>query len=122
MPAGDIRSWTGHGVRITLDGHTAVGDDSDFTLRFAHVAATGEATGPVTDPQPYVGAAGHVVVMRADASTFAHRHAETYDDQGRPVLALPVTSFGPALDLPVRFDRPGHTGSGRSSSSPTEPS
>ncbi len=64
-------------------------------------------TGPVTDLQPYLGAAGHVVVMRADGSTFAHRHAETFDTHDRPVLALPGTRFGPDLDLHVRFDRPG---------------
>ena len=45
--------------------------------------------------------------MRADGSTFAHRHAETFDSAGRPVLALPGTTFGPDLDLHVRFDRPG---------------
>ena len=67
----------------------------------------GRNAGPVTDLQPYLGAAGHVVVMRADGSTFAHRHAETFDSAGRPVLALPGTRFGPDLDLHVRFDRPG---------------
>ena len=45
--------------------------------------------------------------MRADGSAFAHRHAETFDGRGRPVLALPGTTFGPDLDLHVRFDRPG---------------
>ena len=57
--------------------------------------------------QPYLGAAGHVVVMRADGTDFQHRHAETYDDRGRPVQALPGTEFGPELDLHVRFDEPG---------------
>jgi Cu+-exporting ATPase len=57
--------------------------------------------------QPYLGAAGHVVVMRSDGSTFAHRHAETFDDQDRSVLALPGTTFGAELDLHVEFDRPG---------------
>ena len=45
--------------------------------------------------------------MRTDGSTFAHRHAETFDTHDRPVLALPGTRFGPDLDLHVRFDRPG---------------
>jgi Cu+-exporting ATPase len=45
--------------------------------------------------------------MNADGSTFAHRHAETFDNAGRPVLALPGTLFGPDLDLHVRFDRLG---------------
>ena len=107
MPTRDVRSWTGHGVRISLEGDATVGATSDLALTFAHVDAAGQNTGPVTDLQPYLGAAGHVVVMRADGSTFAHRHAETFDSAGRPVLALPGTRFGPDLDLHVRFDRPG---------------
>jgi Cu+-exporting ATPase len=58
----------------------------------------------VDDLQPYLAAAGHVVVLREDGTRFAHRHAETFDDQGRPVLALPGTLFGPELDLHVRFE------------------
>jgi Cu+-exporting ATPase len=107
VPATEIRSWTGAGVRIHLEGDATVGATSDLALAFSHVDAAGRETGPVTDLQPYLGAAGHVVVMRADGSTFAHRHAETFDDQDRPVLALPGTRFGPDLDLHVRFDRPG---------------
>lgn len=107
VPARDVRSWTGHGVRISLEGDATVGTTSDLALRFARVDDAGQDAGPVTDLQPYLGAAGHVVVMRADGSTFAHRHAETFDSAGRPVLALPGTRFGPDLDLHVRFDRPG---------------
>jgi P-type Cu+ transporter len=107
VSADDVRSWTGDGVRIDLDGRAVLGGDSDFTLRLDRVDSSGHATGPVDDLQPYLGAAGHVVVMRSDGSAFAHRHAETFDDSGRPVLALPGTTFGPDLDLHVRFDRPG---------------
>ncbi len=107
VPADDVRSWTGGGVRIDLDGRAVLGGNSDFALRLDHVAGSGSVTGPIDDLRPYLGAAGHVVVMRADGSAFAHRHAETFDDSGRPVLALPGTTFGPDLDLHVRFDRPG---------------
>jgi Cu+-exporting ATPase len=107
VPTGEVRSWTGNGVRIRLEGDATVGATSDLALTFAHVDAAGQEIGPVTDLQPYLGAAGHVVVMRADGSTFAHRHAETFDNHGRPVLAVPGTRFGPHLDLHVRFDRPG---------------
>jgi Cu+-exporting ATPase len=107
VPAEDVRSWTGDGVRISLEGDAAVGATSDLTLSFAHVDDAGRKTGPVTDLRPYLGAAGHVVVMGPDGSTFDHRHAETFDSAGRPVLALPGTRFGPDLDLHVRFDRPG---------------
>jgi Cu+-exporting ATPase len=107
LPTTDVRTWTGHAVRIRLEGDATVGVTSDLALTFTHIDADGQNTGPVTDLQPYLGAAGHVVVMRADGSTFAHRHAETFDSSGRPVLALPGTRFGPDLDLHVRFERPG---------------
>ena len=100
VPAYDVREQTVDGVRISLDGAAHVDETSDFTLRFAH-ASTGET---VDDLQPYLGAAGHVVVLRQDGTRFGHRHAETSDDQGRPVLALPGTEFGPELDLHVRFE------------------
>jgi Cu+-exporting ATPase len=100
LPTQDVRSQVVSGVRVELDGEARVAEDSDFTLRFTDVSSGA----PVGDLQPYLGAAGHVVVMHSDGSRFAHRHAETYDDQGRPVLALPGTSFGPELDLHVRFE------------------
>jgi Cu+-exporting ATPase len=107
VPTRDVRRYTADGVGITLAGRAVVGQDSDLTLSFAHLDAAGLPTGPVDDLQPYLGSAGHVVVMRADGSTFAHQHAETFDSHGRPVLALPGTTFGPDLDLHVRFERPG---------------
>jgi Cu+-exporting ATPase len=100
VPADDVRSQVVSGVRIDLDGEAHVGETSDFALRFAD-AGSGE---PVDDLTPYLGAAGHVVVMRHDGSMFGHRHAETFDDQGRPRFALPGTEFGPELDLHVKFE------------------
>jgi Cu+-exporting ATPase len=87
---------------VRLDGKAHLDETSDFTLRFTDAAGR-----PVDDLQPYLGAAGHVVMMRADGSSFAHRHAETFDERGRPVFALPGTTFGPDLNLHVDFDRPG---------------
>jgi Cu+-exporting ATPase len=99
LPATDVREQVVDGVRITLDGEAHVAQTSDFTLEFSD-ALTGE---PVSDLQPYLGAAGHVVVMRGDGTRFGHRHAETFDDQGRPVAAMPGTTFGPELDLHITF-------------------
>ena len=73
---------------------------------------------PVTGIQPYLGAAGHVVILRNDGTRFAHAHAETTDSHGRPVFAIPGTSFGPDLDLHTRFAPPAPTGCGASSGSP----
>ena len=59
VPTGDVRAATVGGVRMALDGDAVVGDTSDLTLRVPD------------DLQPYLGAAGHVVVMRADGTRFA---------------------------------------------------
>ena len=79
------------------------GQASDFALRFTD-AATGR---PVTGLQPYLGAAGHVVILRADGTRFAHAHAETTDARGRPSFATPGSTFGPDLDLHTRFETAG---------------
>ena len=91
------------GIRVELGGEARVGEPSDL-----HFAFTDAATGrPVDDLQPFLAAAGHVVVMRADGSTFAHEHAEVEDDRGRPVFAMPGQTFGPELDVHAEFDTPG---------------
>ena len=82
-----------------LDGETVAGRRSDL-----HFSVTDARTGrPVDDLQPYLAAAGHVVVMRADGQTFAHEHAEITDASGRPVFALPGQTFGPELDVHAEF-------------------
>jgi Cu+-exporting ATPase len=97
------RSTVVDGVRVELGGQARVGSPSDLHFEFTH-AATGR---PVDDLQPFLAAAGHVVVMRSDGTTFAHEHAEVEDDQGRTVFALPGQTFGPALDVHAEFDSPG---------------
>jgi Cu+-exporting ATPase len=97
------RSTVIDGVRVQLDGAAEAGQVSDL-----HYTLTDAATGrPVTNLQPYLAAAGHIVVMRADGATFAHEHAEVTDADGRPVLALPGTAFGPQLDVHAEFPTAG---------------
>ncbi len=103
VPTEDVRTQVRAGVRIDLHGDAVLVDRSDLHFEFTD-ARTGR---PVDDLQPYLGAAGHVAVIAADGSRFSHEHAETADGQGRPVLAVPGTRFGPDLGLHVRFDRPG---------------
>jgi Cu+-exporting ATPase len=91
------------GVKVELDGKARVGQASDLHFSFTE-AATGR---PVDDLQPFLAAAGHVVVMRGDGATFAHEHAEVEDDQGRPVFAMPGQQFGPELNVHAEFDAPG---------------
>jgi len=97
------RTVTVDGVRVQLDGDAHTGGVSDL-----HYTLTDAATGrPVNDLQPYLAAAGHIVVMRADGRTFAHEHAEVTDADGRPVFALLGTTFGPELDVHTEFPTTG---------------
>jgi len=97
------RTVTVDGVRAELRGTARVGATSDLTFRF-----TDPRTGrPLRDLQPYLAAAGHVVIMRADGQTFAHEHADVRDSSGDPVFALPGTTFGPDLPVHVHFDSAG---------------
>ena len=91
------------GVRVELDGDAVVGETSELAFTFTD-AATGR---PVDDLQPYLAAAGHVVIMRADGETFAHEHADVEDADGDPVFALPGQEFGPELDVHAEFATPG---------------
>ena len=91
------------GLRVELLGDVEVGAPSDLHLRFSD-AATGR---PVDDLQPFLAAAGHVVVMREGATSFAHEHAEADDERGRPVFAVPGQAFGPVLGLHADFPTAG---------------
>ncbi|MGW9028919.1 hypothetical protein ACWGQ5_33250 [Streptomyces sp. NPDC055722] len=97
------RSAVVDGVRVRLDGDAEVGVRSGLRYTFSD-AATGR---PVDDLQPYLAAAGHVVIMRPDGQTFAHEHAEVTDADGPPVFALPGQTFGPELDVQVEFPTAG---------------
>src|SRR6185436_17610431 len=85
------RTITVAGVRVELHGQAQAGTTSDLTFSLTD-ARTGQ---PLRNLQPYLAAAGHVVIMRADGQTFAHEHADVRDSSGAPVFALPGTTFGP---------------------------
>ena len=91
------------GVRVTLHGDARADRTSEMSFSFAD-AQTGR---PVDDLEPYLAAAGHVVVLRADGGDFAHEHAEAEDAAGRTVFALPGTQFGPELDAHFHFHTEG---------------
>ncbi len=67
------------GVPVELHGHAQVGTTSELTFHLTD-ARSGQL---LRDLQPYLAAAGHIVVMRADGQTFAHEHA---DAPGIPVI------------------------------------
>jgi hypothetical protein len=65
----------------------------ELTLAFK---LTDESTGePVTDIEPYLGAIGHVVILRQDGEKYLHVHAE--DGQGS----------GPEASFETEFPQPG---------------
>jgi Cu+-exporting ATPase len=97
------RSTVVDGVRVELAGEAEAGRRSDLHFSFADA----DSGRPVDDLQPYLAAAGHVVVMRADGQTFAHEHAEVTDAAGRPVFALPGQTFGPDLEVHAEFPTAG---------------
>ena len=97
------RTITVDGVRVELHGRAQVGTTSDLTFSLAD-ARTGQ---PLRNLQPYLAAAGHDVIMRADGQTFAHEHADVRDSSGAPVFALPGTTFGPELPVHAHFDTAG---------------
>ncbi|KRE55620.1 heavy metal translocating P-type ATPase [Phycicoccus sp. Soil748] len=97
------RSVNVRGTNVQLLGEARVDGSSDLHFRFSD-ANTGA---PVTDLQPYLAAAGHIVVINADGSSFAHEHAEVEDQRGRPMFATPGQTFGPSLNVHATFPAPG---------------
>jgi Cu+-exporting ATPase len=91
------------GIRVILQGEARAGKTSTLSFAFTD-AATGRL---VDDLQPYLAAAGHVVIMGADGGDFAHEHADVEDAAGNPVFALPGQRFGPELTVHAHFDEPG---------------
>jgi P-type Cu+ transporter len=91
------------GIRVTLHGDAVADTTSDLSFTFAD-ATTGR---PLANLKPYLAAAGHIVVLRADGSDFAHEHSEAKDANGQPVFALPGRRFGPELDAHFRFHTAG---------------
>ena len=90
------RSSTVDNLTVTLEGTPVADQQSD--LHFGFEDSTGKV---VDDLQPYLGAAGHVVVMSADGETFVHGHAEGDE------LAVPGASFGPELGLHLDVPKAG---------------
>ncbi|GGR45076.1 Cu+-exporting ATPase [Nocardioides luteus] len=90
------RSSTVGDVTVELEGDVVADQETDLHFRF-----TDRGGRIVDDLQPYLGAAGHVVVMSADGATFVHGHAE---GEG---LAVPGATFGPELELHLDVPKAG---------------
>ncbi|MFJ2771817.1 hypothetical protein [Streptomyces sp. NPDC087300] len=74
------------GYDVTLKGELKTGAGGDLTLS---VAKNGE---PVTDLQPYLGAYGHLVALRADDLAYLHVHPNGEPGDGR-------TKAGPGISF-----------------------
>ncbi|MFG1710488.1 hypothetical protein ACFLIM_45710 [Nonomuraea sp. M3C6] len=71
------RTATVDGYTVTLDGDLTPGQASKLTLK---VSKDGE---PVTDLQPYLGAYGHLVVLRARDLAYLHVHPDGAPGDGK---------------------------------------
>lgn len=69
-PTTDSLTSTVDGYTVTLDGDLTAGEEAELTLT---VTRAGE---PVTDLEPYLGAYGHLVALRAGDLAYLHVHTE----------------------------------------------
>src|SRR5687768_16135074 len=64
---------------------------------------------PVTDLEPYLGAAGHVVIISRDTTQFTHTHGEAHDPNvphthSTTTHPLPPVRFGPQIEFSHTFN------------------
>jgi hypothetical protein len=76
-PADEARSAEVDGYTVTLEGDLSAGKDAKLTLG---VSRDGK---PVTDLQPYLGAYGHLVALRAGDLAYLHVHPDGTPDDGK---------------------------------------
>jgi hypothetical protein len=79
-------------VRLETDRVVALGRSA---LRFAVSDASTDA--PVTDLEPFLGAAGHLLIVDAQLRGAIHGHPEDAGSAG------PVVTFDPLLPFPGRY-------------------
>jgi hypothetical protein len=93
-PAADSATATVDEYTVSLDGDLAAGADAMLTL---DVTRNGE---PVTNLEPYLGAYGHLVVLRAGDLAYLHVHPEGTPDDG-------MTEPGPNVAFSAKVPSPG---------------
>jgi hypothetical protein len=76
-PAADSRTATVDGYTVALDGDLTAGKEAKLTLS---VTRDGE---PITDLEPYLGAYGHLVVLRSGDLAYLHVHPEGTPADGK---------------------------------------
>jgi hypothetical protein len=95
-PAPDLHTATVDGYTVSLAGELTAGEDSELTLS---VSRAGE---PVTDLDPYLGAYGHLVALRAGDLAYLHVHPEGAPGDGSTRPGPDVT-FGASVPSPGTY-------------------
>jgi HAMP domain-containing protein len=86
-PPGPVsRTAQDDGYTVTLAGDLAAGDETVLTLK---VSRGGR---PVTDLEPYLGAKGHLVVLREGDLAYVHAHPDSATEPG-PGVVFHVTAL-----------------------------
>ena len=80
--AGDVTEAYDDGYRVALIGDLKAGGSSELRFRISKDGV------PVTDLQPYLGAYGHLVVLREKDGAYQHAHPQ--DGPAGPVVAFGV--------------------------------
>ncbi|WP_326640162.1 MULTISPECIES: hypothetical protein [unclassified Streptosporangium] len=94
LPAAS-RTSTVDGYTVTLDGALTPGASSKLTLK------VGKDGHPVTDLQPYLGAYGHLVALRAGDLAYLHVHPDGEPGDGRTPPGPEITFYA---EVPSRGD------------------
>ncbi|MFB7476925.1 hypothetical protein [Kitasatospora sp. NPDC056184] len=81
------RTVTVDGYTVTLDGELTPGRAGRLTL------SVGRDGRPVTDLQPYLGAAGHLVALRAGDLAYLHVHPDGHLPEGAATAGGPAITF-----------------------------
>jgi len=100
----DASSKTVNGLTVSLDAPDSIVAGEETHLTF-EVTRAGE---PVTDLEPYLGAAAHVAILRSDGGDFAHTHGEAVaasetGDHGHADEAETDAAHGDAHEVPAAF-------------------
>jgi hypothetical protein len=106
--ASDLTPKTVDGVTVKLFPPRTIkaGEEARFTFDVARDER------PVTDLEPYLGAAAHVAIVSEDANDFAHVHGEAGEDSSETHAEMesmrsPPSKFGPEVGFHHTFPRRG---------------
>lgn len=86
-PSAETRTATVDGYSVTLEGAIVPGEEARLTLSVTKDGA------PVTDLEPYLGAYGHLVALRAGDLAYLHVHPEGTPGDGRTEPGPDVVFF-----------------------------